>query len=159
MGLILANNPSDSTLEWLKIKEEPLVLIASPNHPLSLLSEVELDHLNGVEWIMTEDSCNYRIMLEKVLRTNGILYKIGLELGNPEAIKRCVMAGSGISLLPRMVAEEEISRRTLIALPFRHPDIHLDLQMVIHPKKWMSHSLLEFVDMLKSNSSIANALP
>jgi DNA-binding transcriptional LysR family regulator len=103
---------------------------------------------------MTEDSCNYRIMLEKVLRANGIMYTIGLELGNPEAVKRCVMAGPGIALLPSMVAEEEISRGTLIALPFTHPDIHLDLQMVTHPKKWMSHSLLEFVDMLKSTSAI-----
>ena len=60
---------------------------------------------------MTEDSYNTAIMLEKVLRTNGIHYTIGLELGNPEAIKRCVMAGSGIALLPRMAAEEEIKKR------------------------------------------------
>ena len=113
------------------------------------MDEIELHHLTDVEWIMTEASCNYRIMLEKVLRTNGIPITIGLELGNPEAIKRCVMAGSGISLLPRMVVDEEITRGTLIELPFRHPDIRLDVQMVIHPKKWMSHSLIEFIEMLK----------
>lgn len=150
LGLILESKPSDPSLEWITIKEEPLVLIANPNHPLSILDEVALDHLNGLEWIMTEDSCNYRIMLEKVLRTNGIHHRIGLELGNPEAIKRCVMAGSGIALLPRMAAEEEIRRGTLAELPFSHPDIRLDLQLVIHPKKWMSHSLLEFIEMLKS---------
>jgi DNA-binding transcriptional LysR family regulator len=154
IGLILGSKPSDPTLQWITIKEEPLVLIANPDHPLSILDEVDLDHLSGVEWIMTEDSCNYRIMLEKVLRANGISYRIGLELGNPEAIKRCVMVGSGISLLPRMAAEEEIRRGELVVLPFTHPDIRLNLQMVIHPKKWISNSLLEFIQILKSSSEV-----
>jgi DNA-binding transcriptional LysR family regulator len=149
VGLILDINPSDPTLEWVRIIEEELVLIASPSHPLLLLDEVELQHLHGAEWMMTEASCNYRIMLEKVLRTNGIPFGIGLELGNPEAIKRCVMEGSSIALLPRMVVEEEIHRGTLIVLPFRHPDIRLDLYMVTHPKKWMSRALLEFMEMVK----------
>lgn len=149
IGLILENQPSDPILQWIKIKEEPLVLIANPNHPLSRISKIEFEHLNGVEWIMAEDSCNYRIMLEKVLRAKGVSYHIGLELGNPEAIKRCVRVGSGISLLPRMAAEEEIQRGELVVLPFAHPNIRLDLQMVIHPKKWMSHSFLEFIEMLK----------
>jgi DNA-binding transcriptional LysR family regulator len=154
IGLILESKPSDPTLQWITIKEEPLVLIANPDHPLSILGELDLNHLSGVEWIMTEDSCNYRIMLEKVLRANGISYRIGLELGNPEAIKRCVMVGSGISLLPRMAAEEEIRRGELVVLPFAHPDIRLNLQMVIHPKKWISNSLLEFIQILKSSSEV-----
>ncbi|WNQ13987.1 LysR family transcriptional regulator [Paenibacillus aurantius] len=152
LGLILESKPSDSTLQWIAIKEEPLVLLANPDHPLSVFDEIDLNHLSGVEWIMPEDSCNYRIMLEKVLREKGISYRIGLELGNPEAIKRCVRAGSGISLLPKMAAAEEIRRGELIVLPFTHPDIRLDLQMIIHPKKWISHSLLEFIEILKSSS-------
>jgi DNA-binding transcriptional LysR family regulator len=159
IGLILESKPSDPTLKWLTIREEPLVLIANSEHPLSILDNVELGHLNGIEWIMAEDSCNYRIMLEKVLRSKGISYRVGLELGNPEAIKRCVMAGSGISLLPKMVAEEEIRRGELIVLPFAHPDIRLDLQLVIHPKKWISHALQEFIEILKSSSKTFNREP
>lgn len=153
IGLILENKPSDSALKWITVREEPLVLIASPAHPLSQLGEVTLAHLDGAEWMMTEASCNYRIMLEKLLRTNGISFRIGLELGNPEAIKRCVMTGSGISLLPKMAVEEEIRRGELVSLPFRHPDIRLDLHIVIHPKKWMSHSLVSFIEMLRSASN------
>ncbi|SEO26787.1 DNA-binding transcriptional regulator, LysR family [Paenibacillus sophorae] len=149
IGLLLESKPSDPALQWVKIREEPLVLIASPQHPLSTLDTIKLDQLHDVEWIMTETSCNYRIMLERVLRDQKIPYRVGLELGNPEAIKRCLMAGSGISLLPRMAAHEEIQRGELAVLPFTHPDIRLDLQMVIHPKKWISHSLKDFIELLK----------
>lgn len=150
VGLILENNPSDPTLQWITIREEPLVLVSHPAHPLALLPSVELVHLNGVEWIMAEPTCNYRMMLEKTLRAEGIAYRIGLELGNPEAVKRCVKAGSGISLLPRMAAEEELRRGELAELPFAHPDIRLDLQMAMHPKKWRSLPLLEFIDLLRN---------
>ncbi|MCZ8517211.1 LysR family transcriptional regulator [Paenibacillus filicis] len=149
IGLLLENKPSDPVLQWRKIREEPLVLIASPDHPLSTLPIINLDQLYDLEWIMTEASCNYRIMLEKVLREQSVPYKIGLELGNPEAIKRCLMSGSGISLLPRMVVHEEILREELVVLPFIHPEIRLDLQMVLHPKKWISHSLKDFMEMLR----------
>lgn len=148
IGLLLENEPSDPALQWKKIREEPLVLIANPHHPLLALDTISLDQLNEVEWIMTEDSCNYRIMLEKLLRAQGIPYRVGLELGNPEAIKRCLRSGSGISMLPRMAAEEEIERGELAVIPFTHPDIRLDLHMVVHPKKWISHSLREFIELL-----------
>ncbi|MDF2923930.1 MAG: transcriptional regulator, LysR family [Paenibacillaceae bacterium] len=154
IGLILEDKPSDPNLQWITIREEPLVLIASPNHPLTRLHEIKLDHLSDVEWIMTEGSCNYRIMLEHVLRAHGIPYRIGLELGNPEAIKRCVMAGSGISLLPRMATEDEISTGELVALPFSHSEIRLHLKLVVHPKKWMSNSLLEFLEILKATHNV-----
>lgn len=150
MGLMLEHNPSDSSLTWIRIREEPLLLVAHPNHPLHVHPIIKLEHLADVEWIMTEDSCNYRIMLEKVLRARGVPLRIGLELGNPEAIKRYVMSGSGISLLPRMVAEAEIKRGELAVLPFIHPDIRLDIQMVIHPKKWISHAQRDFIDMMIS---------
>lgn len=148
IGLILASSPSDPALEWRAIREEQLVLIVNPVHPLTALDNVELPHLAGREWFMSEESCNYRIMLEKVLRSNGIVYRIGLELGNPEAIKRCVMAGEGIAILPRMAAEEEIRRGELAVLPFAHPEIRLELQLVMHPKKWISHALSDFMNRL-----------
>lgn len=151
LGLILASTPSDPALEWLAIREESLVLIANPIHPLTALDNVELQHLVGWEWFMSEESCNYRIMLEKVLRANSIVYRVGLELGNPEAIKRCVMAGDGIALLPRMAAEEEIRRGKLAVLPFAHPEIRLELQLVKHPKKWISHALADFMIRLRGS--------
>lgn len=155
LGLILASAPSDPALEWLAIREEPLVIIANPIHPLTALDSVELQHLEGREWLMSENSCNYRIMLEKVLRANGIVYRVGLELGNPEAIKRCVMAGEGIALLPRMAAEEEIRRGELAVLPFTHPEIRLELQLVKHPKKWISHALADFMIRLRDRRTVS----
>jgi DNA-binding transcriptional LysR family regulator len=148
IGFLLDRKHSDTSLRCTIIREEPLVLIAPPDHPLTQITKVELEHLIGIELIVSEESCNYRNMFEQVLKEYGIAVRIGFELGNPEAIKLCVRNGLGIALLPRIVVEEEILQGTLGVLPFTHPDLRFDLQFLIHPKKWMSQPFLKFIQLI-----------
>ncbi|WP_025718505.1 LysR family transcriptional regulator [Paenibacillus sp. 1-18] len=149
VGLILADDSSDPALQWIRIREEPLVLIVHPNHPLTAKERIRLDDLVDAEWIMPEHTCNYRQLLERVLRANGIAYRVGLELGNPEAIKRSIKTGEGISILPLMAALEEIEREELKVLPFEHTELKLEIQLVLHPKKWVSNALSFFMESLR----------
>ncbi len=151
IGLILDNEPEDPALHWQTVREEPLVLIAGPGHPLADREIIRLQDLYDAEWILPEETCNYRVMLEKLLKQHGIPCRLGLELGNPEAIKRCVMTGSGISLLPRMAADDEIRRGLLAPLPFSHPDLRLSLQLMTHPKKWISRALGDFIELVRKS--------
>ncbi|GAB6931065.1 LysR family transcriptional regulator [Paenibacillus sp. JCM 10914] len=148
IGLMLGQHHIDSSLRWITIRNEPLLLIGNPQHPLLRYSSIELEHLREAEWILPEDGCNYRIMLEKLLRAHHIPVRIGIELGNPESIKRYVMSGTGIALLPQMVVDQEIKRGELSVLPFTHSEIQLDIMMVIHPKKWVSHAQQELMDRM-----------
>ncbi|WP_309119679.1 LysR family transcriptional regulator [Paenibacillus sp.] len=147
--LLLEKGPPEPDLQWIAIREEPLVFLANPADARKAQDTLTLDKLQDTEWIMAEESCNYRSMLERVLRTEGIPYRIALELGNPEAIKRCLAAGSGVSLLPRMAAEEEIRSGKLAVLPIRHPEIRLDLLLGLRPKKWISKPLRAFMEMIR----------
>ncbi|MCL6603005.1 MAG: LysR family transcriptional regulator [Paenibacillus sp.] len=152
IGLILDRSTADSFLHRRIIREEPLVLIAPANHVLSKLERVTMQDLNNYEFIVSEESCIYRSLFENLLKENGIIFRIGFELSNLEAIKRCVMNGLGIALLPKIVAQEEISRGYLVELPFVHPEIHFDLQLLLHPKKWISQPLQLLIQMLMSEA-------
>jgi DNA-binding transcriptional LysR family regulator len=152
LALLLDNKRPDSSLYCEIVREEKLLLIASSNHPLAGFSSVTLDHLNDMDWIMSEESCNYRMMLEHVLRTNGIRYRITYELGNPEAVKRCVKNGLGIALLPEMVVAEEAARGDIVALPLEHADLKLSLQLVMHPKKWISKPLEDLITNIREGA-------
>lgn len=148
IGLMLDRNTADSLLERTVIRNEPLVLIAPINHPLAERDTVTLQDLNNCELIVSEESCIYRSLFENLLKEHGIVFRIGFELSNLEAIKRCVMNGLGIALLPKIVAQDEIERGNLAELPFVHPEIHFDLQLLIHPKKWKSQPLQFLIQML-----------
>ncbi|WP_379126691.1 LysR family transcriptional regulator [Paenibacillus sp. sgz500958] len=152
IGLMLDRSLADSSLNRTIIREEPLVLIAPGDHPLASREKVEMLDLNNCEFIVSEESCIYRSLFENLLKEHGIIYRIGFELSNLEAIKRCVMNGLGIALLPKIVAQEEISRGNLTELPFIHPEIHFDLQLLIHPKKWKSQPLQYLIQMLQEDA-------
>ncbi|GLX70019.1 LysR family transcriptional regulator [Paenibacillus glycanilyticus] len=148
IGLLLDAKPADAALNCQTLREEPLLLVAPVDHPLCGHSQIDLHDLNGMELIMSEESCVYRGMFEKVLKENGIAYTALFELGNPEAVKQCALNGLGLALLPQMVVAEDIRKGLLRALPFVHPEIRFDLQYLIHPRKWMSQPLASFVRLL-----------
>lgn len=148
VGLLLDRQPADTALRSIVVREEPLALIAPSGHPLAAARSVEPDDLRGCELIVSEGSCLYRHTFEQLLKSRGVAYRIGLELGSLEAIKQCVASGLGIALLPRIVVAGELQRGTLLELPFAHPDIRFDLQLVIHPDKWMSQPLNALLAML-----------
>lgn len=154
LALLLDDKRPDLSLVCETIREEKLLLIAGRDHPLSGSSLVTLDDLQDMVWIMPEESCNYRMMLEHVLRANGIPYRIGYELGNPEAVKRCVRNGLGIALLPEIVVMEEAARGEIVVLPYEHPGLKLYLQLIMHPKKWLSKPLEVLIQKIRATAVV-----
>lgn len=151
IGLLLDDNPQpDLLLDFIPLGEEPLLLVTPPDHPWARNPITDVEQVKDAVWVMPEESCNYRMMLERVLKKAGIPYKIGYELGSPEAVKRCVRNGLGIAVLPRMTVEDELCRGELAGVAFPHPSMMLQLLMVIHSKKWISKQLNAFMDLLQS---------
>lgn len=130
------------------MREEPLVIIASPDHKLAGQSEVHVEDLENESLILTEDGCTYRAMLLKVLKGNQVSYKLSYEFGNLEAIKQCVTYGLGIALLPRITVAEEIRKGQLVMIPFVHPACKFYTQLIIAKKKWKSKAYLGFLELL-----------
>lgn len=153
LALLLDRKPADPSLRCIVIREEPLVLVAPPGHSLTVEESIRLNDLNGCELIVSEGSCLYRSTFEKVLREHEVSYKIGFELGSLEAIKHCVMNGLGIALLPQIAVEEELQRGTLASIPFEHPDLKFHLQLLLHPKKWMSQMLLTLIGLMTNEDT------
>ncbi|CAN7751990.1 LysR family transcriptional regulator [Paenibacillus sp. LjRoot153] len=148
IGIILDPPFTDPELDSSILREEPLVIIASPDHKLAGQSEVHVEDLENESLILTEDGCTYRAMLLKVLKGNQVSYKLSYEFGNLEAIKQCVTYGLGIALLPRITVAEEIRKGQLVAIPFVHPACKFYTQLIIAKKKWKSKAYLGFLELL-----------
>ncbi|MGB8272303.1 MAG: LysR family transcriptional regulator, partial [Priestia megaterium] len=86
---------------------EPIVIVSPPNHPLADKSEVRPADLDGQSLLFTE-KCDYRNIFEASLVDAAVQPLCDLELGDIEAIKKCVMAGIGIAALPKLAVEKEI---------------------------------------------------
>ena len=81
--------------------DNPLVVLASRNHPLAKKKHIPIDLLNGESFIMREVGSGTRHAVETLFNQHDISIKVRLELGSNEAIKQAVAGGLGISVLSR----------------------------------------------------------
>lgn len=128
---------------------ERIVVVSHPQHPLVNMVEVKPEHLENQTVLLTENGCHYRRKFEDILIDEGIQLAGKLELGNVEAIKRCVMVGMGIAALPEVAVEEEVSQGRMAILPWTGCDFDIVTQLAWHKDKWMSPALLSFIEVCK----------
>jgi DNA-binding transcriptional LysR family regulator len=124
---------------------EPLLLLAAPDHPLVGAPVVR----PAEQMLLTEIGCGYRGILERQLATAGVRATSTLEFDSVEAIKQCVMAGMGITVLPAVTAQRELVEGRLVALPWTEPGFEVLTEMVLHKDKWISPALRAFLDVAR----------
>ncbi|MFC3767556.1 LysR family transcriptional regulator [Paenibacillus sp. GCM10012303] len=152
-ALFLERKCSDPELVTIPLWEEPLVLVARPDHPLADAPEVVPGDFAGHAWVAPERSCAYRGALAGLLADCGVRPQISCELGSVEAIKRCVLHGLGIALLPRCAVEAELAGGQLRALPFSQPELRLYVLLVYPAGRWVSRALEGFIAMMRESSA------
>jgi len=149
LGILMDLPIDDEDIESIIVRQEPLVLVAHPDHPLAAMEHIGVSELEGQYLIVTEQGCTYRAALERLLGRHGIGFHILHEFGNLEAIKQCVSYGLGIALVPRITVTRELSERKLVTLPFAHTEITFYTQIVHHKKKWISPAIRHLIELLE----------
>lgn len=150
IGLFLGKPVSEDGLHTAVLREEPLVFVAEPCHPIFQDAERGLACFENFSYVATEQGCVYRSAFEALLSRHGIEYRIHHEFGSLEAIKQCVGFGLGVGLLPRITVERELALGILKELPFSHPDISMSNQYLYHKRKWLNPALQHFIKLLEA---------
>ncbi|WP_161407506.1 LysR family transcriptional regulator [Paenibacillus silvestris] len=156
MGLILSPYFSDPELKTIQIREEKLVIVCQPEHPLSGERNLHISVLQNSSFILTEKDCAYRTALERILDEHDISYQIVTEMGSIECVKQCVMYGMGLALVPLIAVQEQIAKNQLSFFTLKDellPSFYT--QIILHKNKRVSSSLQEFVDILSTHPNQA----
>lgn len=127
--------------------DEPMVFVASPNYKLTAKKILTPMDLNGECLILTEKTCGYRPFIMKMLEDFNV--KIGplLEFSSLGAIKKCVLIGLGISIMPLIVVKEHIATNKLTTFAWEGPNMEVKTQLIYHKDKWISPALRAFLDL------------
>lgn len=119
---------------------DPLLLVAPPDHPLAGRARVGLEELSGEPMLLTDAGCLYRRRFERELAKAGVRPGRVLEFDSVEAIKRCVVAGLGVSILPAVTVRDELEDGELVRLG-NETGLVVDTQVVWYKGRWRSPAL------------------
>ena len=96
--------------------KHPLVLIASPTHPLAASRRIRLSQLHTEYFIIREAGSGTRASMERVFGEPGVRFRVSMEVSSNETIKQAVMANMGISFLSSHTVGLELAAGKLVIL-------------------------------------------
>lgn len=137
-------NAADLSSEVLGI--EPLMLVSHPGHRLAAQPSICISDLKGETILFSTVDCSYRRSLESILISEKIAYE-PLEFNSVAALKPCVMAGVGITILPEVTVAEDISRGLLAPISVADEQLEVATLMIWFRNRWLSPSLNAFMEV------------
>jgi DNA-binding transcriptional LysR family regulator len=147
VSFVLEENVQASGLLAEVLTCESLVLVAAPEHRLARAPVVTTADLENETILFTEKGCCYRAMFEQALSSCGVTPQASIEFHSVEAMKKCAIAGLGITILPEIAAQRELATGELYQLRWNEPDLHVYTHMVWHKDRWLSPALKAFLEV------------
>jgi DNA-binding transcriptional LysR family regulator len=114
--VIMGQPPAAADVEAEAFLDNPLVVVAPPDHPLAGRKKIPLARLQEETFLVRESGSGTRIAMERFFSERGMKLKTGMEVGSNEAIKQSVQAGLGLGLLSRATIEQELTLKRLAVL-------------------------------------------
>lgn len=129
-------------------REEDILFLCAPGHPFAG-KEISLAQAVEENLLLTEQRCNYRGALERTCTTECLPLRSSLEVGNTSMILEYTKQNMGLSLLPRLIAQEALKEGSLATFSVREFQLTMSIQLVYRQSKWCSPAMETFVDNLK----------
>lgn len=147
VGLI-EGEVSRSELDVIPWREDELVVVCSPDHPLAAKADQDLtrQELVDIDWIMREKGSGTRQAFERGMY--GMLQDLHyvLELEHIEAIKRAVMLNMGVACLSTISVNKEIEQGMLVPLKVPNRSFKRHFYAILHKDKFITTGVERWLD-------------
>jgi DNA-binding transcriptional LysR family regulator len=113
---IMGQVPEDLGLEATRFMDNPLVVIAPPDHPLVGKKNISMASLAAESFLVREAGSGTRGAMERFFAARGLEIRSSMEMSSNEAIKQAVQAGLGLGILSLQTLEMELALKRLAVL-------------------------------------------
>jgi DNA-binding transcriptional LysR family regulator len=134
---------------------EPVVAVVAPDHPFAERKKVDMQDLADQDLLITHEGCTYRAIIDHLLIQENIHPRSLIEVNNVQAIILLAIYGLGIAVLPRVCVERELANHLLCEIPWNGPNFDIFSQVVYHKNKWLSPTLLTFLEEITCSHTTA----
>lgn len=108
--------PRDVEVEAEAFMDNPLVVIAPPDHPLAGERAIPLARLSEEVFVMREEGSGTRQAMERFFSERGQMIRHGMQMTRNEAVKQAVRSGLGLSVVSLHTIELELETGRLVIL-------------------------------------------
>lgn len=140
----LASPPqSEHELEWRRLWNEELIALVPHDHAHAADSAIDLIELKSDPIVALREGVALRQDLDRLVREAGFVPRIAFEGSEVATLVGLVGAGFGVSLIPRNVAESQMSAR---ALRIRRPSCFRSISLSWQKDRYLTAMATAFRD-------------
>lgn len=114
--VLMGQPPDESDFLAEPFMENPLVVIAPPDHPLAWRRGIRLDELRQETFLMREQGSGTRNSVERFFAEKGIVITASMEMNTNGAIKQGVEVGLGLGIVSVHTIERELEDHRVVVL-------------------------------------------
>lgn len=138
------------TIEAIPWREEPMVLVCSPEHRLAKLPTIAFADLDGEKVIGFDSDLTIRREIDRVLQLHRVEVRVTMEFDNIETIKRAIEIDAGVALLPEPTVLREVAAKSLVAVPLATEELVRPLGIIHRRGKELGSTTRRFIELLQS---------
>lgn len=144
------NDPGLQVTHW---REDEMVVIAAPTHPLARRpGPIRAAALAEEIFLVREDGSGSGEVVDAALAARRITPRQRLEVGSTEAIKQVAMAGLGVAVISAAAVADQIALGTLTVLAVQDFAIRRDFNRLAVPGRQPSPAAVAFDALLDGRS-------
>jgi DNA-binding transcriptional LysR family regulator len=113
---VMGAPPDEMASQAVPFAEQPLGIIAAPEHPLARVRAIAPSELSQHEFMLREPGSGTRAALERFIKDQQIELPLHRELTGNAAVKQAVMANLGLAFMSLHAAALELQGGLLVSL-------------------------------------------
>jgi DNA-binding transcriptional LysR family regulator len=135
-------------IEVLPFRNDHLVLIAHPQHPIAKRGEIEVKDLSGQKFIGFDPDIPTRKAVDQIFREHKLEIEPVMEFDNIETVKRAVEIDHGIAIVPQATVLQEQKQGTLAVLQFKGRGFTRPLAILHRKGRVLTPAMKKFIETL-----------
>ncbi len=151
---IMGEPPANFNLVGERFMDNPLVVIAPPDHPLAQRSRrVPLVRLMEHEFVVREVGSGTRIAMERFCTEHSVTLRTTMEVSSNESIRQTVAAGLGLGIVSLNTLELELTLKKVVIVRAPHFPIMRHWYLVHTQSKILSPVAEAFSVFVKNHAN------
>ena len=149
---IISYPRASRTVQAILWRQEPMVLVCAPWHPLSAKREVQLEHLRDEKMVGFDSDLTIRREIDRVLNQHRVEVQVVMEFDNIETIKRAIEIDAGVGLLPAPTISREVESGSLVGIRLATDELVRPLGIIHRRGKDLSSTARRFIELLQKEA-------
>jgi len=135
-------------IENIPFRNDHLIVICSPHHPLAKRSEVSVPELAGQKFIGFDPDIPTRKAVDQIFRDHKLEIETVMEFDNIETVKRAVEIDHGIAIVPQATIVQEQKQGTLAVLKLKGGEFTRPLAILHRKGRVLTPAMKKFIEIL-----------